>query len=72
VAAATLVASLFLPWFTTSATNRNATLAGMSGGESVSAFDPFTTVGWLLIAAATAPFILSWIIARAPKPPGVL
>jgi hypothetical protein len=64
LAAAMLVLSLFLPWFTTSATNGNSTLAGASGGESVSAFDASTTLQWLLIAAATAPFVLSWIIAR--------
>jgi hypothetical protein len=66
-AAVLLVVSLFLPWFTTSATNPNSTLAGHSGGESVSAFDTFNTLQWLLIAAATAPFILSWIIARRHK-----
>jgi hypothetical protein len=62
-----LVASLFMPWFTTSATNHNSVLAGASGGESVNAFDVFTTLQWLLVAAATAPFILSWIISRGHK-----
>jgi hypothetical protein len=31
------------------------------------AFETFSTLYWLLIAAATAPFILSWIIARGHK-----
>jgi hypothetical protein len=64
VAAIVLVGSLFLPWFSTSHTNPNSVLAGASGGQSVSAFDVFNSLQWLLIAAATAPFVLSWIIGR--------
>jgi hypothetical protein len=62
-----LVASLFLPWFTTSSTNTHSTVGGVSGGESATAFDTFTTLQWLLIGAATAPFILTWIVARGHK-----
>jgi hypothetical protein len=65
VAGLVLVGSLFLPWFSTSASNPNSTLHGASGGESVNAFETFSTLEWLLIAAAAAPFILSWIVARA-------
>jgi hypothetical protein len=61
-----LVISLFLPWFGTDAGNPNSVLddGKISGGASATAFETFTTLQWLLIAAATAPFILSWIIAR--------
>ena len=64
VAALILLGSLFLPWFSTSDTNPNSTLAGASGGDSVSAWDTYTTMRWLLVAAASAPFILAWIVAR--------
>lgn len=66
LAALVLVGSLFLPWFSTSDTNKNSIIAsaGIGPGESANAFQVFRTLQWLLIAAATAPFILSWIIAR--------
>jgi hypothetical protein len=68
-AALVLVASLFLPWFGTSDSNPNSVLddGKISGGESATAFETFSTLQFLLIAAATAPFILSWIIARGHK-----
>jgi hypothetical protein len=66
-AAGVLVLSLFLPWFGTSETNPNSTIAGATGGDSATAWDVFPTLRWLLIAAASAPFILSWIIARGHK-----
>jgi hypothetical protein len=66
-AALLLLASLFLPWFTTSETNPNSTLAGASGGDSATAWEVFGVLDWLLIAACTAPFILSWIVARGHK-----
>lgn len=59
-----LLLSLFLPWFSTSDTNPNSTLAGKSGGESATAWEIFASLDWLLVAACTAPFILSWLIAR--------
>jgi hypothetical protein len=62
-----LVASLFLPWFGTSESNAHSVIAGASGGDSANAWDVFPTLRWLLVAAATAPFILSWIIARSHK-----
>jgi hypothetical protein len=62
-----LVASLFLPWFGTSESNAHSVIADASGGDSANAWDVFPTLRWLLVAAATAPFILSWIIARSHK-----
>jgi hypothetical protein len=63
-AALVLLASLWLPWFTTSSENPNSRLPGASGGDSASAWDVFSTLDWLLVAACAAPFILTWIIAR--------
>lgn len=62
--AVVLLFSLFLPWFTTSSTNPNSTLAGASGGDGASAWEVFGTLKWLLVAACVAPFILAWIVAR--------
>ena len=66
-AALVLLGSLWLPWFTTSETNPNSELAGASGGDGASAWQVFSTLDLLLVAAATAPFILSWILARGHK-----
>jgi hypothetical protein len=62
-----LLLSLWLPWFTTSADNRFSTLGGASGGDGVNAWHVFSTLDILLVLAATAPFVLSWIIARGHK-----
>src|ERR671922_3092803 len=62
-----LVVSLFMPWFTTSDTNENSQIAGASGGDSVTAWEVYGVLDWLLVAAAAAPFILTWIIARGHK-----
>jgi len=62
-----LLLSLWLPWFTTSEDNRFSRLAGASGGDGVNAWQVFNTLDILLVLAATAPFILSWIIARGHK-----
>jgi hypothetical protein len=62
-----LVLSLFLPWFGTSETNDNSSLAGSSGGETVDAWQTFGFLDYVLVAAAAAPFILAWIIARGHK-----
>ena len=61
-----LLASLFLPWFSTSETNPHSTIesAGIGSGDSANAFQTFGTLDWLLVLAVTAPFVLSWIIAR--------
>jgi hypothetical protein len=67
-AAVVLVLSLFLPWFTTSSSNPNSQLGkGISGGDSATAWQVFSTLDILLVAAGTAPFVLAWIIARGHK-----
>jgi hypothetical protein len=67
-AAVVLVLSLFLPWFTTSSSNPNSELgSGIAGGDSATAWQVFSTLDFLLVAAGSAPFILAWIIARAHK-----
>jgi hypothetical protein len=62
-----LFASLWLPWFTTSAGNPNSRLGGAAGGDGVDAWQVFSKLDILLLLAATAPFVLSWIIARGHK-----
>ena len=62
-----LLLSLFLPWFTTSSENPNSRLGGASGGDGVNAWQVFSTLDVLLVLAATAPFVLSWIVARGHK-----
>jgi hypothetical protein len=67
-AALVLLASLWLPWFTTSSDNPNSRLpGGVHGGDSANAWQVFNTLDWLLVAACAAPFILTWIIARGHK-----
>jgi hypothetical protein len=64
-AAVVLGISLFLPWFSTSGNpNSEIESAGIGPNDSASAWDTFGTLQFLLLAACTAPFILSWIIAR--------
>ena len=62
-----LFLSLWLPWFTTSSDNRFSRIAGASAGASANAWQVFSTLDILLVLASTAPFILSWIIARGHK-----
>ena len=69
LAAALLIFSLFLPWFGTSEENTNSALqivggGTAQGGDTVTAWETFSTLRWLLVAAASAPFILLWIVAR--------
>ena len=64
---AILVLSLFLPWFGTSDSNENSSLAGASGGDTVNAWQTFGILDYVLVLAAAAPFILAWIIARGHK-----
>ena len=63
-AAVVLFISLWLPWFTTSDQNPNSTIAGARDGGSANAWQVFNSLDILLVLACTAPFILSWIIAR--------
>ena len=68
--AAILLGSLWLPWFSTSCKahggpagcNVNSAIHGMHG--TFNAFQTYSILRWLLVAAAVAPFILAWIIAR--------
>ena len=53
---------VFLPWYGTNADNRNANIDGATG--SLSGFTVHPILSWLLLAAASAPLILAWIIAR--------
>ncbi len=68
VAALLFGLSLFLPWFTTSA-NPNSTIdsAGIGPNSEATAWETFSTLQYLLLAAAVAPFVLTWIVARGHK-----
>ena len=57
-----LAAGIFLPWYSTDRDNPNASIDGAAG--ALSAWDVHPILRWLLLAAATAPFILIWIVIR--------
>jgi hypothetical protein len=57
-----LAAGLFLDWYHLA--NRFATLGGARGPASLTGFDAHHIMRWLLLAAAVAPLILGWVIAR--------
>jgi hypothetical protein len=57
-----LAAGVFLPWYRTDPDNPNAMVDGASG--SLSGWEVHPVLRWLLLAAATAPFILIWIVIR--------
>jgi hypothetical protein len=64
-----LLGSLWLPWFSTDSANENARIGPeedpvIGSGEAANAWEVFGTLDWLLVAACTAPFILTWIVAR--------
>jgi hypothetical protein len=71
VAAAVLVLSLFFTWFSLS-TDPEVVQRGQEegnwacgvGDSSCTGWETFPILRWLLIAAAAAPFILSWIVIR--------
>jgi hypothetical protein len=71
VAAAVLVLSLFLEWYSLS-TDPSVVQRGGDpenwacgvGDSSCSGWETFPILRWLLIAAAAAPFILAWIVVR--------
>jgi len=63
-----LVGSLFLEWFSldTEGVQRDESedwVCG-TGDNTCTGFDTFPILRWLLIAAAAAPLILSWIVVR--------
>jgi hypothetical protein len=70
--AAVLLGSMFLPWFSTSCTsehpfrpdgcNTNSTLNGLRG--EFSAFETYTIMDILLVAACIAPFVLAYLLVR--------
>src|SRR3954454_8723605 len=71
VAAAVLVLSLFFQWYSLSTdpsvVQRGSDPANWAcgvGNPSCSGWQTFPILRWLLIAAAAAPFILSWIVIR--------
>src|SRR5687767_14867803 len=57
-----LAVGVFLPWYSTDPDNPNASIDGATG--AISAWDVHPILRWLLLAAATAPFILAWIVIR--------
>jgi hypothetical protein len=69
IAALVLVGSLFLEWFSLDTgpgverDEEDDWVCG-EGESSCTGFDSFPILRWLLIAAAAAPFILSWIVIR--------
>jgi len=72
VAAVVLVISLFLVWFSLTTDpdvvqraqeDPNDWACGV-GDDSCSGWDTFPIMRFLLIAAASAPFILAWIVVR--------
>jgi hypothetical protein len=69
VSALILLLSLWLPWFSTSSENQNSRIGPEENpvigfGDSANAWQVFGTLDVLLVLACTAPFILSWIVAR--------
>src|SRR4051795_3523297 len=53
---------LFLTWYHLK--NKNVSIDGTTGPADLSGWDVHTIMRWLLLAAAAAPLILSWIILR--------
>jgi hypothetical protein len=62
VGALLLALGLFLPWYETNPDNRNAVIDGARG--TLSGWQVHPILHWLLLAAAAAPLILAWVIAR--------
>ena len=60
-----LAGSLFLPWFGTSDSNPNSLVGGKKG--DFNAFEIYNSLPYWLLAACIAPFLLTWIVARAHK-----
>jgi hypothetical protein len=68
IAALILVGSLFLQWFSLEtedvARDEPGDWVCGVGDNSCSGWDTFPILRWLLLAAASAPFILAWIVIR--------
>jgi hypothetical protein len=65
-----ILSLLFLPWYTlTHAATRPAQDAWICGANdySCTGFETFPVLRWLLLAGATAPLILGWIIIRGHR-----
>jgi hypothetical protein len=70
--AAVLLGSMFLPWFSTACTaerpfrpegcNTNSTLNGLRG--EFNAFETYSIMDILLVAACVAPFVLAYLVVR--------
>lgn len=60
-----LVVGVFLKTYEARPENPNANIDGMTG--TVSIWDVHPILRWLLLAAAIAPFVLAYIMARAHK-----
>jgi hypothetical protein len=59
---ALLAVGLFLPWY--HAENHRATVGAMTGPGDFTAWEVHDLAKWLWLAAAAAPFILAYIVAR--------
>ena len=57
-----LALGVFLPWYVPNTDNRNANVNGVR--DAVSAFDTYSIMRWLLLAAAVAPIVLLYIVVR--------
>lgn len=74
VAAVVLIGSIFLEWFSLSTDpavvqrgdDPNDWVCGV-GNDSCSAFDTFPILRWLLLAAASAPIILTYLVLRGTR-----
>jgi hypothetical protein len=67
IAALILIVSLFLEWYTLGSDavrDESSDWVCGEGNDSCTGFDTFPILRWLLIAAAAAPLILSWIVIR--------
>lgn len=65
VGALLLLAGIFVKCYEARPENPNANINGETGVQAI--WDVHPLMRWLLLAAATAPFILSYIIARGHK-----
>ena len=68
VSGALLFISLFLPWFSTGSNpDSDIATAHIGPNASATAFQTFRIADWLFVLVSTAPFVLTWIIARRHK-----